>query len=148
MPIIYKRNIRKENRIEKRRQEKRHKKFSSKIGNCQARPKGEINLPISRIYEHAIKFLLLLNIIMRKFFMLLSIHHIIITIYYLLLYIQPYPHDINTVEYLRVPIFVPVLYVLIVQVRLDPYYLAIKRKTQCVTVQCTFADLFFPPIVG
>ena len=38
--------------------------------------------------------------------------HIIIIIYYLLLYIQPYPHYINTVEYLRVPVFVPVLYVL------------------------------------
>ena len=104
MPIIYKRNIRKENRKEKRKQEKenkRHKKFSSKIGNCQARPKGEINLPMSRKYKRAIKFLLLLNIIMRKFFMLLSIHHIIITIYYLLLYIQPYPHYINTVGYLR-----------------------------------------------
>ena len=69
------RNIRRQNRIEKRKQEKenkRHKKFSSKIGNCQARPISEINLPISRIYERAIKFLLLLIIIMRKFFMLLS----------------------------------------------------------------------------
>ena len=127
----YKRNIKKEKRIAKRKSmalankiNKRHKKISSKIGNCQARPRGEINLPISRKYERAIKFLLLLNIIMRKFFMLLSelrgypnsilhiIIHIIITIYYLLLYIQPYPHYINTVEYLRVPVFVPVLYVL------------------------------------
>ena len=74
--IIYPdKKIRKRKRIEERKQEKenkRHKKFSSKIGNCQARPISEINLPISRIYERAIKFLLLLIIIMRKFFMLLS----------------------------------------------------------------------------
>ena len=60
----------KRKRIEKRKSmamakkiNKRHKKFSSKIGNCQARPIGEIYLPISRKYEHAIKFLRLLIII-------------------------------------------------------------------------------------
>ena len=77
----YKRNIKKEKRIAKRKSmalankiNKRHKKISSKIGNCQARPIGEINLPISRKYERAIKFLRLLTIIMRKFFILLSVN--------------------------------------------------------------------------
>ena len=119
----YKRNIKKEKRIAKRKSmalankiNKRHKKISSKIGNCQARPRGEINLPISRKYERAIKFLLLLNIIMRKFFMLLSelrgypnsILHIIISIYYLVV-IQLYSHYIPGA--VLVP---PVLCVLIV----------------------------------
>ena len=122
----YKRNIKKEKRIAKRKSmalankiNKRHKKISSKIGNCQARPRGEINLPISRKYERAIKFLLLLNIIMRKFFMFLSelrgypnsILHIIISIYCLVV-IQLYSHYI--------PVLVPpVLCVLILIVLMD-----------------------------
>ena len=124
----YKRNIKKEKRIAKRKSmalankiNKRHKKISSKIGNCQARPRGEINLPISRKYERAIKFLLLLNIIMRKFFMFLSelrgypnsILHIIISIYYLVV-IQLYSHYIPGA--VLVP---PVLCVLILIVLMD-----------------------------
>ena len=126
----YKRNIKKEKRIAKRKSmalankiniNKRHKKISSKIRNCQARPRGEINLPISRKYERAIKFLLLLNIIMRKFFMFLSelrgypnsILHIIISIYYLVV-IQLYSHYIPGAVLLP-----PVLCVLILILTFD-----------------------------